>query len=301
VELAAERWLARWSDRSALALAVATVLAVGLLDHLAADLVGYDFEATALYIVPIAFVAWASGTSASVLCALFATGVEGYVSWSDGARLTPWVLAVSVTSELLVFLGAAYTFSRLRWHLDFERHISRTDALTGIGNPRAFEEVAARELARLQRRPSPLSVVFFDLDDFKSVNDVRGHAAGNDLLRAIGEALRTAVRGSDFPARVGGDEFALLLPETDAETCRTVVERLRARLQEAVTAAGFATTYSIGAVTFLDPPPGSDQLLAASDRAMYQVKHSGKNGVRYEQVAGAAPPSDPAGLRSAGS
>lgn len=284
VEQAAERWLARFSDRSAFLCAVAAIALVGLLDHSAAHVVGYDFEATAIYIVPIAFAAWAAGTGASALCALLATGVEGYVSWVDGPRAATWVLAVSILSELFVFLGAAYTFSRLRWHLEFERHISRTDPLTGIGNPRAFEEVAARELARLQRRPAPLSVAFFDLDDFKSVNDARGHAAGNHLLRVVGETLRTAVRAADFVARVGGDEFVLLLPDTDAETCRSVVERLRIRLREAVVGAGFATTFSIGAVTFHEPPDTSDLLLAASDRAMYVVKHGAKDGVRYEEL-----------------
>jgi len=302
VEQAAQRWLARWSDRSAFLLAIGAILCVGILDHLAAHLVGYDFEATALYILPIAFAAWAAGTSASVLCALLAAAVEGYVSWLDGPRVVPWVATVSIFSELLLFLGAAYTFARLRWHLDFERHISRTDPLTGIGNPRAFEEVAVRELARLQRRPTPLSVAFFDLDDFKSVNDARGHAAGNGLLRAVGETLRTAVRGADFVARVGGDEFVLLLPDTDAETCRAVVERLRVRLRESVAGAGFATTFSIGAVTFQEPPASSDLLLAASDRAMYVVKHGAKDGVRYEEIptTSAAPATGPTDLRSAG-
>ncbi|MBI5071165.1 MAG: GGDEF domain-containing protein [Deltaproteobacteria bacterium] len=301
VEQAAERWLARWSDRGAFLVALAAVLAAGVLDHLAGEVLGYDFEATAVYILPIAFAAWAAGTGASVICALLATGVEGYISWLGGPQVSSWVGVVSVVSELLLFLGAAYTFSRLRWHLDFERHISRTDPLTGIGNPRAFEEVATRELNRLQRRPAPVSVAFFDLDDFKSVNDARGHAAGNRLLRAVGDTLRTAVRGSDFAARVGGDEFALLLPDTDAETCRAVVERLRVRLREAVIAEGFGTTFSIGAVTFADPPAGSDQLLAAADRAMYVVKHGAKDGVRYEEAPASAPAAaGPSDLRSSG-
>lgn len=290
VEQAAERWLARRSDRSALVLAAAAIVAIGALDDAAAELAGYDFEATALYIVPIAFVAWAAGTWASVLCALLATGVEGYVSWRGAPRVPAWVAAASMVSELLVFLGAAVTFTRLRWHIDVERHISRTDPLTGIGNPRAFEEVADRELSRLRRRPSPLSAVFFDLDDFKSVNDARGHAAGNELLRAIGEALRGAVRGADFVARVGGDEFMLLLPDTDSDTCRLAVERLRTRIGAAVNAAGFTTTFSMGAVTFHEPPESVDLLLAAADRAMYVVKHGAKDGVHHEEFGGPMTP-----------
>jgi len=291
LERVAADWVQRRSPATAAAAAAASILLVGALDGTVRVLVGHDFVTTVFYIVPIGFAAWAVGIGTGVACAAFAAAVEAAVTWwvARGA-MAVWILSASVGLELLVFLGAAFTFARLRWYLERHRQLSRTDPLTGIGNHRTFEEAVRLEAARIGRRPTPVSVVYLDVDRFKELNDTRGHAAGNELLRLVGATLRESVRAVDTAARVGGDEFALLLADTGPTACRLVVERLRESLARALRAAGFVTTFSVGAVTFEGSPLVAEDLLVAGDRAMYEVKNGGRDGVRYE-VLPSSPPS----------
>ena len=293
-----ERFATRWTERrspAALALlALAAIALFGMLDGAVTELVGFDFVVTVLYIGPIGLAAWAAGPRTGVLAAVFAAAVEAVATWW-GARgeIRPWILGVSVGLELLVFLGAAFTFARLRWHMERQRQLSRTDPLTGLANQRAFEQAVGAERARVGRRPAPTSVAYLDVDHFKELNDTRGHSAGNDCLRHIGDALRTTVRTVDVPARLGGDEFAVLFPGTGAEQCRTAVERLRERLRIELGDRGFPVTLSVGAVTFEQGLPPHDEILAAADRAMYRVKTGTRDGFHHDLAGtgdGAAPP-----------
>ncbi len=268
--------------------AAVCILLVGALDGGIAALAGFDFTVTVFYVVPIGFAAWAAGAAAGFTCAAFAATVEAAVTWwSAHGAMGPWILAASIGLEFLVFLGAAFTFARLRWHLERHRQLSRLDPLTGIGNERTFDAAVKQEVARGARKPAPFSVVYLDVDRFKELNDSRGHSSGNQLLRLIGGTLQGTVRKVDTVARVGGDEFALLLPDTGPEVCRHVVDRLRERLGLALRGAGFANTFSVGAVTFEGPPVDADDLLIAADRAMYKIKHGPRDGVHYEVVPGA--------------
>ncbi len=286
VERIAATWMRRGSRPATIALAAACILLVGAIDGGVARLVGFDFVTTVLYIVPVGFAAWAVGAGGGIACAGFAAAVEAAVTWWVSRAAMPlWILAVSVGLELLVFLGTAFTFARLRWHLEHHRLLSRTDPLTGVGNARSFDEAIEQELERMGRTPAPLSVVYLDVDRFKDLNDSRGHAVGNELLRLVGETMRAWVRATDTVARVGGDEFAVLLPRAGAGGCRLAVERLRQRLSEALRRGGFENTLSVGAVTFEGPPSSSGDLLAAADRAMYRVKHGPRDGVHYDVVA----------------
>jgi diguanylate cyclase (GGDEF)-like protein len=285
IERAAARWTQRRSSSSGVFAALLAILLVGAMDGAVAGLAGFDFVATVFYIAPISFAAWAAGARTGLVVAMFAAAVEAAATWW-GAQggIQPWILAVSIGLELLVFLGSAFTFARLRWHMERHRQLSRTDSLTGLANERAFEELVRQERARIDRRPAAMSIVYLDVDRFKELNDTRGHSAGNAFLRLIGEALRASLRSVDTAARLGGDEFGLLLPDTGVKECRLVVERLRERLRREGEAAGFTNTFSVGAVTFEGMPPSYDQLVAAADRAMYRVKNGSRDGVHYEVV-----------------
>jgi diguanylate cyclase (GGDEF)-like protein len=285
IERAAARWTQRRSSRSVVFAALLAILLVGAMDSAVAGLAGFDFVSTVFYIAPISFAAWGAGARTGLVVAIFAAVVEAAATWWGAhGGIQPWILAVSIGLELLVFLGAAFTFARLRWHMERHRHLSRTDSLTGLANERAFEDVVRKERARVDRRPAALSIVYLDVDHFKELNDTRGHSAGNAWLRLIGETLRASLRAVDTAARLGGDEFGLLLPDTGAEECRLVVERLRARLRREGEAAGFTNTFSVGVVTFEGMPPSYDQLVAAADRAMYRVKGGTRDGVHHEVV-----------------
>ena len=159
------------------------------------------------------------------------------------------------------------------------------DALTELYNRRHFIEMADKEIARSIRHARPLSLCIIDVDLFKPVNDRYGHISGDEVLRQIALLLRRHVRSDDIAARIGGEEFALLLPECDAEAARVFAERLR----EAVAAAPFAPggepqriTVSIGIAELAAERDTRPALMAAADTALYRAKSEGRNRVCVE-------------------
>jgi diguanylate cyclase (GGDEF)-like protein len=150
-----------------------------------------------------------------------------------------------------------------------------TDTLTGLANSRRFREALASELKRSDRTGRPFSIVFADVDDFKDINDRYGHVQADYTLTAIGAALATELRGSDLVCRWGGDEFIILLPETDRHQAGTLAERLRGAVSGCESCAG--ATVSLGVACYPDDGRDYDGLVANADRALYASKRSGKN------------------------
>ena len=162
------------------------------------------------------------------------------------------------------------------------RHAAVCDHLTGIGNRRAFFDAAEIEIRRWRRLPRPLSLVLVDADHFKKINDTHGHAVGDAVLRHIARLMGATFRQVDVVARIGGEEFAVLLPSADLASAQRVAERLRAALeaQPAPTDAGLVgCTVSIGIATMHDGTASVEALLKRADEALYAAKHSGRNRV----------------------
>ena len=161
--------------------------------------------------------------------------------------------------------------------------LANTDALTGLANRRRFMKALDQEVERAQRYARPLSLVLLDLDNFKKVNDTHGHAAGDDVLRAAAEVLRSVCRDLDLAARLGGEELALLLPETDAAGAGTVAERVRKRMEATshLSAVGgtFSVTASIGVASLSMGTDSGEVLLQTADEALYRAKKGGRNRV----------------------
>ena len=162
-----------------------------------------------------------------------------------------------------------------------ERRLARRDHLTGVQNSRAFYDSAETELRKLARTSRPLTLAYIDLDRFKMVNDRLGHAAGDAVLVETARVLALTMREVDTVARVGGDEFMLLLPETDPAQAQIALGRAHRRLAEAAATYGWEVGYSIGAVTFTAPPGSIEAMVAQADRIMYKVKQSEKGTIRY--------------------
>lgn len=156
--------------------------------------------------------------------------------------------------------------------LDALRTLADTEPLTGLANRRVFSAALWRELARRARHGGALSVVLFDLDSLKALNDAAGHAAGDRAIRELAHACTDATRSSDLAARVGGDEFALLLPDTDAEEARVVAERVRSALA-ATRVAGRFLGVSVGLAT-TTAATTADALLAMADAHLYRDKRA---------------------------
>ncbi len=155
---------------------------------------------------------------------------------------------------------------------------ARRDSLTGLLNRRGFEEVFDVELERARRTEQALSVIVGDLDRFKEVNDEFGHAAGDEVLRAVGTAFQDGKRSWDLAARVGGEEFAILAPDTDEHGAYILAERLRGAVERvSAEAGGDGVTASFGIVSFPVHGQTAASLLQAGDQALYAAKRLGRN------------------------
>ncbi len=159
-----------------------------------------------------------------------------------------------------------------------------TDALTGLPNNRSARDTARRMVAEAGRGDRPLSALLLDLDHFKQINDTFGHGPGDEVLAAVGEVLRSSIRESDFAGRYGGEEFLILLPDTDATGALEVAEKLRAGVATiAVPTVDRRITTSIGVATLPGDAHDTPTLLRAADRALYSAKANGRD--RVESVA----------------
>ncbi|MGA6994394.1 MAG: diguanylate cyclase [Candidatus Deferrimicrobiaceae bacterium] len=170
--------------------------------------------------------------------------------------------------------------------LERERVLSSVDPLTGAVNARAFRDRAREEIDRSRRYGRPFTLAYADLDNFKTVNDRFGHSAGDNLLRLVTDIIRKNLRTTDIFARVGGDEFAFLLPETDQVSAHAVLDKIRTKVASSLQAAELPVTLSVGAVVYLSPPDSVDSMIHQADNLMYQAKYSGKNQIRHEVYGG---------------
>jgi len=203
------------------------------------------------------------------------------------------ILATLWNDALTVGLVLALAFSliALRRGLRRQRELACTDELTGLENRRAFYELAEREIGRAARYGKAFTVAYFDIDDFKQVNDRYGHAAGDAVLRLAADTARKTIRASDAVARLGGDEFAILLHETTAAASETVIRKLQTAVRNSVLVNGSAMTVSLGAVTCLEAPDTVDALLRSADELLYAAKRAGKDRSRHRVLG--PPPSRP--------
>ena len=186
-----------------------------------------------------------------------------------------WVATLGTLATTGVLIAAAR--SRMANLVANLTDVARTDSLTELLNRRGFEEVFDTELERARRSDAVFSLVVGDVDRFKRVNDALGHGAGDQALRRVADALRHTKRTFDSAARVGGEEFAILAPDTDEHGAYILAERTRIEIEDAFRLAHVPLTVSFGIVTFPLHGQTADALLEAGDQALYAAKRLGRN------------------------
>ena len=193
-------------------------------------------------------------------------------------------MAVSMLRAVRILLEPASVALDNALLLKRAEALSVTDDLTHLYNSRYLNLVLRRETKRASRSGRPLSLLFIDLDGFKAVNDTHGHLFGSRALVEAAAVIRSSARETDVVSRFGGDEFALVLPDTGAEGAFAVGERIRERIAAhkflAEDRLDLHLTASVGVATLPDVAASSEELVQAADKAMYQVKDSGKNGIQ---------------------
>jgi diguanylate cyclase (GGDEF)-like protein len=253
-----------------------TLVAVGLIG-LVDYITGLELTLSIFYVGPVAVATWLIGIKAGLTIALVCSITSLAVDLNAGYLYSSYAMMIwngfvhlgslAITATLLYIL---------RGRLEFEQRLARTDSLTGALNSRSFMEQLRYNLDLAARQRQPSTLAYVDLDDFKRINDQRGHDEGNKVLQAAAHALVESVRRTDIVARLGGDEFALLLPNTDQTGAESVITKARTAFYNQVP----DITCSIGVVTFRNPI-NADQAVRAADLLMYDVKRQGKNGLAF--------------------
>jgi diguanylate cyclase (GGDEF)-like protein len=243
--------------------------------------VGERFGLSIFYAAPVLFAAWRSGRGIGLMVAALAAA-----AW----LLAKWLAAggnVDCSAEIwagAVRLGFFALLVFYQSFLDREKEHARTDVLTKLLNRRGFMERLGIELERARRSRCPVTLAYLDCDNFKEVNDRGGHRQGNAVLRRIGEVLQTRLRMVDVAGRLGGDEFSLIMPETERLQAQVALLRLHKDLHFATREIGWPVTFSIGAVSFETVPDSPEAALHAADTLMYEVKQAGRDALRVNAV-----------------
>jgi diguanylate cyclase (GGDEF)-like protein/PAS domain S-box-containing protein len=173
--------------------------------------------------------------------------------------------------------------SKLEDKVEEVEYIASRDALTGVYNRRMFEQLIEIEIKRAKRYSQPMSVILADIDLFKNINDQHGHSTGDKVLYSVANTLLGHIRDSDLLARWGGEEFAIILPNTEADTALEMAERLRHSIAEMRSYNNIQVTCSFG-VTEFSPDDNGDSIFSRMDQALYQAKDCNRNNVKLMPV-----------------
>ncbi|MGH2604988.1 MAG: diguanylate cyclase [Anaerolineales bacterium] len=299
--------LARWASRQGRLVAAGYVLATGYFIVVTGLLIAFPgtiFLYAAGYLLPILIV---GGIVSGASVYPFAVGaIAGLtVAWMRASGLPPAAGALFEVSSGVTFLVAQavmllgtslllhtfsghlrYTLSMLRTQTEQLTELAHTDSLTELANRRQLIEKLGREFARARRYQRPLSLIFLDLDGFKAINDRFGHMFGDDILRGAAMSLRAVLRSTDLLARYGGDEFAVLLPETTLDGSQNVADKLRKALASYGQQLGPMVpqlTFCAGASQIAASDATVDDMLSRADQAMYLAKDTGKAHTRTQR------------------
>jgi len=253
------------------------VLLIGFVDYLT----GPRIYVLAFYIIPIFQITWFAGKWAGLSISIFSLIMLGVIRYLlDAFPPNPLSVYRQTFIELNIFLIIAYVLSIqiiLRNALRREKELSGTDSLTGLINIRAFTGILDNEIRRASRYNYPISIVYIDLDNFKEVNGLHGHSVGNSVLQSVARIIKESVRQTDIVARIGGDDFAILFPETKNEPANQIVFKIHSRLNSAMSEQKWPVTSSIGLVSYSQVPNSPDSILRDADQLMYKAKIEGKN------------------------
>lgn len=270
------------NKRLALVTCMLMVVVIAVLDFFT----GFEISFSVFYLAPVLLASWVLGTTGGIIFSVFSALLWQSINLLAGETFSnPWIPLWNALIRMGFYLVASILVIRLHEIFEHEKAISRIDFLTETANSRGFYETANKELSRSSRYHRPVSVLYLDLDDFKQINEVMGHGAGDKLLQTVGSAVMHSLRTTDTVARIGGDEFIVLLPETDSTAAMLAATKVKIKLEQNLAEEQWPITFSIGVVSYMNKYPQSvDEMVNMADNVMYGVKKTGKNGIQSMEV-----------------
>lgn len=246
-------------------------------------MVGETVNIAPLYIFPPLFSSWYGSRTSGVLSAFLSTLVFVVIEASF-ARVPPAFdgLLLFGAPYLVAYVLLAMLVINFREVHRIEVHAADTDTLTGVHSARSFYAELANELLRSKRYDHVFSLAYIDIDNFKNINDSLGHTAGDRLLKEVADCLVSSLRATDVIARLGGDEYACLLPETAQEEAKSAFLKAAGLLKKRMKKHKWDVSFSIGVVTFENLPEDIKEAIEIADKLMYSVKNVAKDNIAYQ-------------------
>jgi len=249
------------------------VLILGFIDYL----IPPNISVSIFYLIPIFITTWFAGEKSGIVICI-ASAIAWFIANKTLEESSLTVIHYwNASVRLGFFLTVNYLLSELKSARQREKTLARTDPTTGVANRQLFTDLATFEIKRARRYGHPFTLAYIDVDDFKNINKYGSYQIGDRLLLTLAQTIKKTIRDTDILALIGGDEFALLLPGIGYETAHTVIARVQQQLVDTMDENKWPATFSIGAITFLNPPDSVDEVVEKADYLMYCIKNEGKN------------------------
>ena len=255
------------------------VLAIGSLD----SFTGSDLSVSLLYLFPIILIAWYEGGLPAIVISIFSA-----INWAMSDLLSKHIYsnsAVPIWNAMMMlgmFLTVAYSVSVTKKLLKKDQEHAHTDDLTGIANISFFYEQARAEISRAILDKRPLTLAYIAIDNLRHINDTLGYITGDYLLHEVAQIMRSTVRSTDIISRLGGAEFAILMPKTKDGNTADLVYKVQERLLDMVNKKGWPVTFSTGVVTCDGPTCTISVLIKMAEDLMNAARGTGKNMTKFK-------------------